>query len=518
MNNALVRNYFIFYKKCRTGAEGERNMKITTRKASTLAIALAVPATSIAGTSAALAEDSTSGKEISINVNLGSDAADSDVTLLAGDEEVGTETADESGKVSFSYNGKDTEELTVEVDGESITLSDAQCTAAKDSTGSTASGSDSASAGESTDPSSDPSSSVDPSEGGSSDSSKPDISSIVDKISGKASDLINGAGSGIGGGSTSSDPSAESTASNKPSTESTTSSKPSAESTTSNKPSTESRTDSENTDGSGSRIPEALEKIEKQSDINSSSNKTIQGDAKEAEKLSKNLKKLESSKDAENLNLDRSKIESTVNDLDKAIKEQEADGTIQITPELQEKIASLAKAAVGTAYPQYAPIANPVIDVSSKVVASAINLLAEEIDLGSILGKDGSSSDSSEGTTPENGTPASSSQDGESDGSNSSSSSDEVDLDSNVEDKSFTVNLQEGVSSVDCDVETESSDEDEDEGEDTSSASDNGSETSQAPESPTPASGSGSAAAGPKVNTGGEVQGKSFFSKIKSLF
>lgn len=485
-------------------------MKITTRKASTLAIALAVPATSIAGTSAALAEDSTSEKEISINVNLGSDAADSDVTLLAGDEKVGTETADESGKVSFSYNGKDTEELTVEVDGESITLSDAQCTAEKNSTGSTASGSDSASTGESTSPSSDPSSSTDPSGSDSSDSSKPDISSIVDKISDKASSLINGAGSGTSGGSNSSDPSAESTASNKPS----------AESTASNKPSTESRTDSENTDGSGSRTPEALEaleKVEKQSDINASTNKTIQGDAKEAEKLSKNLKKLESSKDAENLNLDRSKIKSTVNDLDKAIKEQEADGTIQITPELQEKIASLAKAAIGTAYPQYAPIANPIIDVSSKVVASAINLLAEEIDLGSILGKDGSSSDSSEGTSPENGTPASSSQDGESDGSNSSSS-DEVDLDSNVEDKSFTVNLQEGVSSVDCDVETESSDEDEDEGEDTSSASDNGSETSQAPESPTPASGSGSAAAGPKVNTGGEVQGKSFFSKIKSLF
>ena len=475
-------------------------MKITTRKASTLAIALAVPATSIAGTSAALAEDSTSGKEISINVNLGSDAADSDVTLLAGDEKVGTETADESGKVSFSYNGKDTEELTVEVDGESITLSDAQCTAEKNSTGSTASGSDSASTGESTSPSSDPSSSTDPSGSDSSDSSKPDISSIVNKISDKASSLINGAGSGTSGGSNSSDPSAESTASNKPSTE--------------------SRTDSENTDGSGSRTPEALEaleKVEKQSDINASTNKTIQGDAKEAEKLSKNLKKLESSKDAENLNLDRSKIKSTVNDLDKAIKEQEADGSIQITPELQEKIASLAKAAVGTAYPQYAPIANPVIDVSSKVVASAINLLAEEIDLGSLLGKDGSSSDSSEGTSPENGTPASSSQDGASDGSNSSSS-DEVDLDSNVEDKSFTVNLQEGVSSVDCDVETESSDEDEDASEDTSSASDNVSETSQAPESPTPASGSGSAAAGPKVNTGGEVQGKSFFSKIKSLF
>lgn len=475
-------------------------MKITTRKASTLAIALAVPATSIAGTSAALAEDSTSGKEISINVNLGSDAADSDVTLLAGDEKVGTETADESGKVSFSYNGKDTEELTVEVDGESITLSDAQCTAEKNSTGSTASGSDSASTGESTSPSSDPSSSTDPSGSDSSDSSKPDISSIVNKISDKASSLINGAGSGTSGGSNSSDPSAESTASNKPSTE--------------------SRTDSENTDGSGSRTPEALEaleKVEKQSDINASTNKTIQGDAKEAEKLSKNLKKLESSKDAENLNLDRSKIKSTVNDLDKAIKEQEADGSIQISPELQEKIASLAKAAVGTAYPQYAPIANPVIDVSSKVVASAINLLAEEIDLGSLLGKDGSSSDSSEGTSPENGTPASSSQDGESDGSNSSSS-DEVDLDSNVEDKSFTVNLQEGVSSVDCDVETESSDEDEDASEDTSSASDNGSKTSQSPESPTPASGSGSAAAGPKVNTGGEVQGKSFFSKIKSLF
>lgn len=485
-------------------------MKITTRKASTLAIALAVPATSIAGTSAALAEDSTSGKEISINVNLGSDAADSDVTLLAGDEEVGTETADESGKVSFSYNGKDTEELTVEVDGESITLSDAQCTAAKDSTGSTASGSDSASTGESTSPSSDPSSSVDPSEDGSSDSSKPDISSIVDKISGKASDLINGAGSGIGGDSTSSDPSTESTDSDDPSTESTSSEKPSADST-----------DPSNTDGSGSRTPEALEaleKVEKQSDINASTNKTIQGDAKEAEKLSDNLEKLANSKDAEDLNLDRSKIKSTINDLDKAIKEQEADGSIQISPELQEKIASLAKAAIGTAYPQYAPIANPIIDVSSKVVASAINLLAEQIDLGSILDKDGSSSDSSEGTSPENGTPASSSQDGASDASNGTPSSDEVDLDSNVEDKSFTVNLQEGVSSVDCDVETESSDEDEDASEDTSSASDNGSETSQAPESPTPASGSGSAASGPKVNTGGEVQGKSFFSKIKSLF
>lgn len=499
MNNALASNYFIFYKKYITGAEGEKNMKITTRKASTLAIALAVPATSIAGTSAALAEDSTSGKEISINVNLGSDAADSDVTLLAGDEKVGTETADESGKVSFSYNGKDTEELTVEVDGESITLSDAQCTAEKNSTGSTASGSDSASTGESTSPSSDPSSSTDPSGSDSSDSSKPDISSIVNKISDKASSLINGAGSGTSGGSNSSDPSTENTDPKETGTDS---------------------TDTENTDGSGSRTPEALEaleKVEKQSDINSSSNKTIQGDAKEAEKLSDNLKKLESSKDAENLNLDRSKIKSTINDLDKAIKEQEADGSIQISPELQEKIASLAKAAIGTAYPQYAPIANPIIDVSSKVVASAINLLAEEIDLGSILGKDGSSSDSSEGTSPENGTPASSSQDGESDGSNSSSS-DEVDLDSNVEDKSFTVNLQEGVSSVDCDVETESSDEDEDEGKDTSSASDNGSETSQAPESPTPASGSGSAAAGPKVNTGGEVQGKSFFSKIKSLF
>lgn len=509
MNNALASNYFIFYKKYITGAEGEKNMKITTRKASTLAIALAVPATSIAGTSAALAEDSTSGKEISINVNLGSDAADSDVTLLAGDEKVGTETADKSGKVSFSYNGKDTEELTVEVDGESITLSDAQCTAEKNSTGSTASGSDSASTGESTSPSSDPSSSTDPSGSDSSDSSKPDISSIVNKISDKASSLINGAGSGTSGGSNSSDPSTENTDPKETGTDSTDTEKPGTEST-----------DTENTDGSRSRTPEALEaleKVEKQSDINASTNKTIQGDAKEAEKLSKNLKKLESSKDAENLNLDRSKIKSTVNDLDKAIKEQEADGTIQITPELQEKIATLAKAAVGTAYPQYAPIANPVIDVSSKVVASAINLLAEEIDLGSLLGKDGSSSDSSEGTSPENGTPASSSQDGESDGSNSSSS-DEVDLDSNVEDKSFTVNLQEGVSSVDCDVETESSDEDEDASEDTSSASDNGSKTSQSPESPTPASGSGSAAAGPKVNTGGEVQGKSFFSKIKSLF
>lgn len=483
-------------------------MKITTRKASTLAIALAVPATSIAGTSAALAEDTTSDKEISINVNLGSDAADSDVTLLAGDEKVGTETVDESGKVSFSYNGKDTEELTVEVDGESITLSDAKCTATKDSAGNTASGSDSASTGKSTSPSSDPSSSTDPSRSDSSDSSKPDISSIVDKISDKASGLINGGGTGTSGDSNSSDPSAETTGTDKPGKDTTGTEKPSTEST-----------NPKNTDGSGSNTAtEALERIEKQSDINSSTNKTIQGDAKEAEKLSENLEKLENSKDAENLNLDRSKIKSTVNDLNKAIKEQEADGSIQISPELQEKIASLAKAAIGTAYPQYAPIANPIIDVSSKVVASAINLLAEEIDLGSILGKDGSSSDSSEGTTPENGTPASSSQDGASDASNGTPSSDKVDLDSNVEDKSFTVNLQEGVSSVDCDVETESSDEDEDASEDTTSASDNGSEASQAPESPSPASGSGSAAAGPKVNTGGEVQGKSFFSKIKSLF
>mgnify|MGYP007050657971 CR=1 FL=1 len=69
-------------------------MKITTRKASTLAIALAIPATSFAGGAAAFAADDAPTKEVTVDVNLGSDAADNEVKLLAGDEEVGTETAD----------------------------------------------------------------------------------------------------------------------------------------------------------------------------------------------------------------------------------------------------------------------------------------------------------------------------------------------------------------------------------------------------------------------------------------
>lgn len=487
-------------------------MRIATRKASTLAIALAVPAASLAGTTTALADEGSSSsqeKNVTVDVNLGSDAADSDVSLKAGGKEVANETADEDGKVSFSYDAKGSEKLTVEVDGESITLNDAQCTATKESTGSnsgnTTSGNNTASAGN-TSPGSGSSSA---SKTGGSNGSSDIKDKVADKLSGlidKAKSSISGATSGTSNANDNQD--GKSGADNKP---------------------------SGNSDGSATSVNEALSGIEKKSHENVSSNKNIQGDTKDAQELSKSLKKLESAEGLEKTGIDKSQINDLTRELDNAIRHQEA-GNIQITPDMQSKIASMAKSAVGAAAPEYAAIAGPVIDIATKVGASAINLLAENIDLDSIgsdikdkLGnldglsgiKDkigsktgsskGGSSNASAGTSPDTGSTASSRG---TSASGSNSSDEKVDLDSTTEDKSFTVDLQDGVSSVDCDVDADAYD---DEDAEDGSGSEDESEVSQSPESASPASGSGSAS-GPKVNTGGEVQEKSFFEKIRELF
>lgn len=545
----LYKAHFNFINGLTQGRKVKINMKITTRKASTLAIALAIPATSFAGASAAFAADDASTKEVTVDVNLGSDAADSDVTLLAGDEKVGTETADENGKVSFSYDAKGAETLKVEVGGDTVTLTDAKCTGVKESTendsgdstgdntssGDTASGTDTdetdnsgSTAGKtSTAPtaSTPGSTSTAPT---SSDSEKPSASESTDA---SASD------------------SAKPSDSEKPSTSG--SEKPSASASDSAKPSGEKP--SGNTDGSATNVAEALKNIEKNADKNAATNKTIHGDTKDAKKLSGELKKLEKAE-----GIDKSQVEKTVNGLNDAIGKQK-DGKVAIPAELQAGVTDLLKTAVGVVAPQYSGIANTAIDAASGLLGgsgdggSIIDAAKGALGLGgSDSGSDATGSDVAGGDTtgtdvpagdtgvapdtagdanapqPDNAdTPSTdtgaavSTPDTAEDTSTpdtaeapSTPSTEEVELNSSVDDMSFTVDLEEGVASVDCDVDTEAAETD-DEDEATSETSTTPSET---PTSAAPAAAPSVSTPGPKVNTGGEVEGTSFFAKVKALF
>ena len=545
----LYKAHFTFINGLTQGRKVKINMKITTRKASTLAIALAIPATSFAGASAAFAADDASTKEVTVDVNLGSDAAESDVTLLAGDEEVGTETADEDGKVSFSYDAEGAETLKVEVGGDTVTLTDAKCTGVKESTenssedttgdntssGDTASGTDTdvtdnsgSTAGKtSTAPtaSTPGSTSTAPT---SSDSEKPSASDSEKPSASESTDA-------------SASDSAKPSDSKKPSTSG--SEKPSASASDSAKPSDEKP--SGNTDGSATNVAEALKDIEKNTDKNVATNKEVHGDVKDAKKLSAELKKLEKAE-----GIDKSKVEKTVNGLNDVIKKQK-DGKVTVPAELQAGATDLLKTAVGVLAPQYSGIANTAIDAASGLLGggsgdggSIIDAAKGALGLGgSDSGSDATGSDVSGGDTagtdvpagdtgvapdtagdvnvpqPDNAdTPSTdtgaavSTPDTAED--TSTPDTEEVELNSSVDDMSFTVDLEEGVASVDCDVDTEAAETD-DEDEVTSETSTTPSET---PTSAAPAAAPSVSTPGPKVNTGGEVEGTSFFAKVKALF
>ena len=103
-------------------------MRIAKISAATLALALPVMSGASLGT--ALAADAPEANTVKVNVNLGKDAADSEVTLSAGGNDVETKTADGSGAVSFDYRPSgQPEQLTVTVDGETIVVSQAKCQA-----------------------------------------------------------------------------------------------------------------------------------------------------------------------------------------------------------------------------------------------------------------------------------------------------------------------------------------------------------------------------------------------------
>lgn len=103
-------------------------MRIAKISAATLALALPVMSGASLGT--ALAADAPEANTVKVNVNLGKDAADSKVTLSAGGNDVETKTADGSGAVSFDYRPSgQPEQLTVTVDGETIVVSQAKCQA-----------------------------------------------------------------------------------------------------------------------------------------------------------------------------------------------------------------------------------------------------------------------------------------------------------------------------------------------------------------------------------------------------
>ena len=368
MNNALVQGSFAFINGLTQGRKVKTNMKITTRKTSTLAIALAIPATSFAGASAAFAADDASTKEVTVDVNLGSDAADSDVTLLAGDEEVGTETADEDGKVSFSYDAEGAETLKVEVGGDTITLTDAKCTAVKDVTeGASEDSDDSSNTGDKRTSDGETASGVNDSKIASNSSNfndgfKPTKDGF--KSTDEAHDPNGNLSEQVGSNTNITDGQhkekmdrifGSSSATPKPSDEKENdSAEPSAEKTSeSTKPSTG------NSDGSSTRVAESLKSIEKNVEKNAATNKTVYGDTKDAEKLSGELKKLEKAE-----GVDKDKIEKVVGDLGKAI-DDEKDGKSAIPAELQLDITDIAKTAIGTLAPQYSGIANTVIDAAS---------------------------------------------------------------------------------------------------------------------------------------------------------
>ena len=557
----LYKAHFTFINGLTQGRKVKINMKITTRKASTLAIALAIPATSFAGASAAFAADDASTKEVTVDVNLGSDAAESDVTLLAGDEEVGTETADEDGKVSFSYDAEGAETLKVEVGGDTVTLTDAKCTGVKESTenssedttgdntssGDTASGTDTdvtdnsgSTAGKtSTAPtaSTPGSTSTAPT---SSDSEKPSASDSEKPSASESTDA-------------SASDSAKPSDSKKPSTSG--SEKPSASASDSAKPSDEKP--SGNTDGSATNVAEALKDIEKNTDKNVATNKEVHGDVKDAKKLSAELKKLEKAE-----GIDKSKVEKTVNGLNDVIKKQK-DGKVTVPAELQAGATDLLKTAVGVLAPQYSGIANTAIDAASgllgggsgdggSIIDAAKGALGlggsdsgSDVAGGDVAGGDTAGTDVPAGDTTgvddsapapagdttgvddsapapsvDTGASASTPDTAETDSTPdteetpSTPSTEEVELNSSVDDMSFTVDLEEGVASVDCDVDTEAAETD-DEDEATSETSTTPSET---PTSAAPAAAPSVSTPGPKVNTGGEVEGTSFFAKVKALF
>lgn len=103
-------------------------MRIAKISAATLALALPVMSGASLGT--ALAADAPEANTVKVNVSLGKDAADSKVTLSAGGNDVETKTADGSGAVSFDYRPSgQPEQLTVTVDGETIVVSQAKCQA-----------------------------------------------------------------------------------------------------------------------------------------------------------------------------------------------------------------------------------------------------------------------------------------------------------------------------------------------------------------------------------------------------
>lgn len=560
----LYKAHFTFINELTQGRKVKINMKITTRKASTLAIALAIPATSFAGASAAFAADDASTKEVTVDVNLGSDAAESDVTLLAGDEEVGTETADEDGKVSFSYDAEGAETLKVEVGGDTVTLTDAKCTGVKESTenssedttedttgdntssGDTASGTDTDVTDNSGNTAGKTSTAPTASTPGStstaptsSDSEKPSASDSEKPSDSESTDA-------------SASDSAKPSDSKKPSTSG--SEKPSASASDSAKPSDEKP--SGNTDGSATNVAEALKDIEKNTDKNVATNKEVHGDVKDAKKLSAELKKLEKAE-----GIDKSKVEKTVNGLNDVIKKQK-DGKVTVPAELQAGATDLLKTAVGVLAPQYSGIANTAIDAASgllggsgdggSIIDTAKGVLGlggsdsgSDVAGGDVAGGDTAGTDVPAGDTTgvddsapapagdttgvddsapapsvDTGAAASTPDTAETDSTPdteetpSTPSTEEVELNSSVDDMSFTVDLEEGVASVDCDVDTEAAETD-DEDEATSETSTTPSET---PTSAAPAAAPSVSTPGPKVNTGGEVEGTSFFAKVKALF
>lgn len=511
-------------------------MKITARKASALAIALAIPASSIAVTPFASAQEA--GKEVAVNVNLGKDAADADVTLKAGGKTVGTKTASSSGKVSFSYKSKGAETLEVEVDGESITLSDAKCEAVKESTGVTTAGAtnaggDTTSAGNNTQAPA----VVPPSNDGAAATPGAKPPAPGDDGEKKPGETTDPGADGEKKPGETTDPNGQSGDKKEDATGGNNTDKKEGEgqSGETNTPAT-----NENTDGSKSKvetqaaIDEALivlDEVQKEDldvEISVDDAKEISNDAKA---LAKEGEKADGVVDVDLAN-------KLVEDLDKSIKaaEQNGEDKVVLDAETQGAITDMLKSidiggmvssALGaTPFASAAPFVGKLANGLKNKILGGIGgnssggglfgrlknrITGKGGDSGS-SNSAGSSAGSSTGSSAGGATGAGVKAPGAAQAPAATPTKENVKLSADVDETSFTVDLEAGTVSVDCDVDVEA----EKVEKTTSSTTPAPTTPSQAPTPVAPVAHPAVATPGPKVNTGGEVEGTSFFAKVKA--
>lgn len=466
-------------------------MKITARNTSALAIALAIPATSIAGAALASAQEA-AGKEVSVNVNFGSDAADTDVTLKAGGKTVGNETTDDSGKVSFSYNSEGADTLEVEVDGETVTLSDAKCEAVKEIAG--ADGNAAAGANTATDANGTATDANGTATGADNtatgaDNTASSASGIVDNIRNRVSEL----------------------APNLPSI--------------GNLP----------TDGSAEGVEpqSAVEDALIVLDETTRANHDVDLDIKDAKEISNDLKKI--AKDGEKASgaVNTDVVEKAAKSIDKAVKDAEKKNKDNVTLSAHEQslitdalesvdVGALVTGAVAaTPAAPLAPLAGSLANnIKDKIIESiesngdSSGSLIDRIK-DRISGDDDSDNTAGDNTAGDNNTDGTGAADqGDAPApAPADPETETVDLTADVNETSFTVDLEDGTVSVDCDVDATAAEVDEDE----DTADEDASATpSQSAESAAPAAAPSAATPGPKVNTGGAVEGSSFFAKVKA--